>query len=198
MIVVIDNYDSFVHNLARYIRLAGAETPVETAVETFVVRNDAVTVAEVLDKNPSGIVISPGPCGPAEAGISVDVIRAAAERDIPVLGVCLGHPCLAVAFGGRVVRSSAPMHGRSSLLHHTGTGILQGISSPCRVGRYHALVVDVADVPDMVVTSRSDEGEVMAIHHQHLPAFGVQFHPESILTEQGHQMIRNFVEICYA
>ena len=190
MIVVIDNYDSFVHNLARYIRLAGSDT--------LVVRNDVLTVAEILDKNPSGIVISPGPCGPAEAGISVELIRAAILQKIPVLGVCLGHQCLAVAMGGRVIRSSAPMHGRCSLLYHSGTGVMQGIPSPCHVGRYHALIVDVGDVPDMVVTARSDEGEVMAMNHTHRPVFGVQFHPESILTEHGQQMVQNFVEMCHA
>jgi para-aminobenzoate synthetase component 2 len=186
MIIVIDNYDSFVQNLARYVRLAGAATQV--------IRHDDMTVDDVLALRPSGIVISPGPCGPAEAGISVDLIRAACTT-LPILGVCLGHQCIGAAFGARVVRAKRPMHGRASTLHHDGQGLFAGIENPIAIGRYHSLIVEVGDAAPLQVLARSEEGEVMAMRHKDYPVFGVQFHPESILTEQGQDIMTNFVRM---
>jgi anthranilate synthase/aminodeoxychorismate synthase-like glutamine amidotransferase len=187
MIVLIDNYDSFVHNLARYLRRLGQET--------VVVRNDTVTPGKVIERAPAAIVLSPGPCTPNEAGCSVELVRAAAGK-IPVLGVCLGHQVIGAAFGGRVVQAQRPVHGQASRIYHDGAGLFEGLTSPLVVGRYHSLVVDEPSLPsELEVTARTDGGVVMAMAHRRWPIFGVQFHPESILTEGGYTMLGNFLRL---
>ena len=185
MILVLDNRDSFVHNLARYVRLAG--------VQTEVVRSTRITVEEVLAKAPLGVVLSPGPKRPEDAGICVELIRAAPS--LPMYGVCLGHQCMADAYGGRTVRSGEPTHGRSSTLSHGGDAMFTGVPERFEVGRYHSLTVEVP-AEGMLVTARTDRGEVMALRHERHPHWGVQFHPESLLTTYGQQMIDNFVALC--
>lgn len=186
MIVVIDNYDSFVRNLARYIRLAGEETQI--------VLNDKVSVDDVLNLKPSAIVISPGPCGPNESGISVDLIRAA-YKNIPILGVCLGHQCIGHVFGHRISRAKHPMHGMSSPITHDGVGLFANLPNPLLVGRYHSLIVDRNENSPLKITAKSEDNEIMALQHPEFPVFGVQFHPESILTEYGQRIINNFLEV---
>ncbi|MBH0239737.1 anthranilate synthase component II [Methylobrevis albus] len=187
MIVVVDNYDSFVANVARYLR--------ELGEETVVLRNDAVTVAEVAAMKPRAIVLSPGPCTPKEAGISSPLLEAMSGT-VPILGICLGHQCIGDVFGGRVVRAQRPLHGRASMITHDGHGIFDGLPNPLRVGRYHSLIVEIDD-PDgpLAVTARSEDGEIMGLQHREHPTFGVQFHPESILTESGHAMLANFLSL---
>ena len=185
MILVIDNYDSFVHNLARYLR--------ELGWDTHVVRNDTVDVEEIAALRPSHIVISPGPCTPNEAGVSVAVVRELGPT-IPLLGVCLGHQCIGQAFGGKVARARRPMHGKTSRIRHDGDGVFAGLANPLGVTRYHSLVVSDAGLPgELAVTARSEEGEIMALRHRRHPIVGVQFHPEAVLTEQGHDLLRNFL-----
>lgn len=185
MILLIDNYDSFVHNLARYVG--------ELGFERVVVRNDETTLDAIAAMAPSHIVLSPGPCGPTEAGISTEVVRRFAHIT-PILGVCLGHQCVAAAFGGRVVRAGRPMHGKTSLIRHDGTGIFGGLPSPLRATRYHSLVAH--DLPDELIPSAwSDDGEIMALRHRVLPVVGVQFHPEAVLTEHGHALLGNFLAL---
>lgn len=187
MILLIDNYDSFVYNLARYFQRLGQET--------VVVRNDAATADDVRRMGPRAIVISPGPCTPAEAGCSVDVVRQLAGQ-IPILGVCLGHQAIAAAAGGRIVRAAEPRHGRTSLVEHNSTGLFAGVPSPFSVCRYHSLVVDEATLPgDLSVTARTTDGVIMAVEHRSLPVFGVQFHPEAALTEHGYDLLANFLRI---
>ena len=185
VILVLDNRDSFVHNLARYVRLGGEPTEV--------VRSTAITVREGLAKAPLGVVLSPGPKRPEDAGVCVDLIRAAPQ--LPIYGVCLGHQCLADAYGGRTVRSGDPTHGRASTLTHDGDAMFAGVPSPFAVGRYHSLTVEVPSA-GMRVTARTTGGEIMAVRHERHPHFGVQFHPESLLTTHGQQMIDNFVALC--
>ena len=185
MLLLIDNYDSFVHNLARYF--------VELGCETQVVRNDALTLAEIQKLAPAAIVISPGPCTPAEAGISRDLVRELGSS-IPILGVCLGHQVIAAALGGEVVRAREPVHGRTSLIQHDGTTLFAGLPNPLRATRYHSLIVDEATLPvELVVTARTDDGVPMALVHSHWPVFGVQFHPESVLTQRGRTLLANFL-----
>lgn len=186
MILIVDNYDSFVHNLARYIRLAGAETRI--------VRNDAFSAAEALALNPEAIVISPGPCTPDEAGMSLDLIKSARGK-IPVLGVCLGHQSIAQAYGAMVVPAKIPTHGRSSRITHNGAGLFDTIPDIVEVGRYHSLAVAGVEPRGLRIDAVSEDGEIMAIHDPHAPVYGIQFHPESILTRYGDIMIRNFVKI---
>jgi anthranilate synthase/aminodeoxychorismate synthase-like glutamine amidotransferase len=186
LILVIDNYDSFVHNLARYLRELGEEAQV--------VRNDAVDVAAVLARRPSHVVISPGPFTPNEAGVSVELIRELGGR-IPILGVCLGHQCIGQAYGGRVVRAQRPMHGRTSLVRHGGEDVFTGLPNPLQATRYHSLVVSPDRLPQtLVATAWSEEGEIMALRHREHPVIGVQFHPEAVLTEYGHDLLRNFLD----
>ena len=188
MILVIDNYDSFVFNLARYLSELGEEPEV--------LRNDALTVDTAIASAPDAILISPGPCGPKEAGISTALVQAAAEKHIPLLGVCLGHQCIVEAFGGRIARADAPRHGKASAIAHNGTGIFEGLPSPLTVGRYHSLIAEMESLPDCLsVTARTnDQAEtVMGVAHESLPVFGVQFHPESVLTEHGHDLLANFL-----
>jgi anthranilate synthase/aminodeoxychorismate synthase-like glutamine amidotransferase len=182
--LVIDNYDSFTYNLVQYLGELGAEPEV--------VRNDAETSDELLARAPARVIVSPGPCTPAEAGVSVEAIRRFAEAGTPVLGVCMGQQCLAVAFGGKVVRGD-PVHGKSAQVEHDGRTIFRGINSPFEAGRYHSLVVD-PELPGCLERSAWSGDTVMAIRHRELPAEGVQFHPESVLTGDGKQILRNFLE----
>lgn len=183
MILMIDNYDSFTYNLVQYL----AELD-----EVVTVRNDRITLGEIEQMQPSHIVISPGPGTPAQAGISRDVIRAFRGR-IPILGVCLGHQTIGEIFGADVVRATEPFHGKVSQVHHDGRGILEGLPEPFRATRYHSLIVDDATLPEeLKVTARTDDGTVMAMEHRDYPLFGVQFHPESILTESGMELLKNF------
>jgi anthranilate synthase/aminodeoxychorismate synthase-like glutamine amidotransferase len=185
MILLLDNYDSFVYNLARYVRELG-ETPA-------VHRNDTLTVEDVAAMAPSHIIISPGPCSPSEAGISTDVVRRLGAT-IPILGVCLGHQCIGAAYGGEIVRAGQPMHGKTSMIHHRGEGIFRGLPAPFRATRYHSLVIAPASVPDeLEVTATSEDGEIMAVQHRRHPVHGVQFHPESVLTEHGYRLVDHFL-----
>ena len=185
MILLIDNYDSFVYNLARYVHELGG-TPI-------VRRNDATTIAEIERFAPSHIIISPGPCSPNEAGISVDVVRRFGPST-PLLGVCLGHQAIGVAYGAKVVRARHPMHGKVSRIHHDQTGIFAGLPSPFQATRYHSLVVARASLPSTLrATAVADDGEVMAIEHREHPVVGLQFHPESALTEYGYHLLDRFI-----
>jgi anthranilate synthase component 2 len=191
MVLMIDNYDSFTYNLVQYLGELGAEVRV--------VRNDELTVAEAADLAPERVVISPGPCTPNEAGISVPLIRALAGR-VPILGVCLGHQSIGQAFGGRIVKAHTVMHGKTSLVHHAGQGVFAGLPEPFQATRYHSLVIEWASLPEEIeVTAwtQTEDGardEIMGVRHRRLPVQGVQFHPESILTEHGHSLLRNFLE----
>ena len=186
MILVIDNYDSFTFNLVQYLGEMGQELKVY--------RNDAITLDQVAAWEPETIVISPGPCTPDEAGISVPLIRRFAGR-IPLLGVCLGHQAIGQAFGGRIVRAQRVMHGKLSPVTHDGKGVFTGLPSPLTVTRYHSLAIDRASVPpDLLVTATADDGEIMGVRHREWAVEGVQFHPEAILTEHGHALLRNFLE----
>jgi anthranilate synthase component II len=185
MILLIDNYDSFVHNLARYFRQLGQDTRV--------VRNDAISVERVRAARADAVVLSPGPCTPNEAGISLDV-AARLHHTVPLLGICLGHQAIAAALGGNVVRAPQPMHGRASPVHHAGQGIFAGLPSPLAAGRYHSLVVERQSLPPVLETvAWTDDGQIMAVEHRSLPVVGLQFHPESILTEHGFVLLANFL-----
>ncbi len=190
MIVLIDNYDSFVHNLARYVG--------ELGFEREVIRNDEVTVNRILTRDPLAVILSPGPGRPEQAGISLNLIGAAGMQ-LPILGVCLGHQCLAQAYGGRVQRAAQPMHGKSSLIEHDGRGVFQHVPSPLKVGRYHSLVAELAPKGPLVATAHTqadDAGnrELMALAHRTRPHVGIQFHPESILTDHGYDILQNFLD----
>jgi anthranilate synthase/aminodeoxychorismate synthase-like glutamine amidotransferase len=188
MLLVIDNYDSFTYNLVQYLGELGAEVTVR--------RNDAVTVEEIGRLAPSGIVLSPGPCAPAQAGVTVDVIRAWGAR-IPTLGVCLGHQAIGEAYGGHVVRAARAVHGKTSRIAHDGRDLFRGLPTPLQVGRYHSLVVERATLPadlEVVATSCDDPTEIHALRHVEHPVWGVQFHPESVLTPDGKQLLRNFLD----
>ncbi|MEW6769896.1 MAG: aminodeoxychorismate/anthranilate synthase component II [Bacillota bacterium] len=187
MVLVIDNYDSFTYNLVQYLAEIGAE-PV-------VFRNDAIAPAEITALGPSHIVLSPGPCTPNEAGICLELIKEFTGR-IPILGVCLGHQAIGQAFGGRVVRAPRLMHGKTSPIHHDGRTVFRNLPSPFTATRYHSLVVAPEDLPDILeVSAWTAEGEIMGIRHREHPVEGVQFHPESILTEHGRELLRNFLEL---
>ena len=186
MILLIDNYDSFTFNLAQYLGELGASPVVR--------RNDKITVEEIEEMHPDRIVISPGPGRPEDAGVSVDVIRRFGPR-LPLLGVCLGHQGIGVAFGGAVVRATQVMHGKVSSVRHDGRGVFRGVSQPFNAGRYHSLVV-AEPVPDVLeVAARTEDGTIMAVRHREFPVHGVQFHPESVLTGEGRQVLRNFLEL---
>ncbi len=183
-VLVIDNYDSFTYNLVQYLGELGAEIEV--------VRNDRATVAELLERRPDRLVISPGPCTPGDAGISTEAARAFPEEGIPTLGVCLGHQAMVEAFGGRTIRGE-PIHGKDAEIEHDGKGILKGLESPLRAGRYHSLVAD-PELPDELVLSATLGDVVMGARHRELPAEGVQFHPESVLTDDGKLLLANFLD----
>jgi anthranilate synthase component II len=186
-VFVLDNYDSFTYNLVQYFGELGASVVVK--------RNDELTVAEVMALKPDRICVSPGPCTPTEAGISIPLIQAAAGK-VPVLGVCLGHQSIGAAFGGNIIRAQRVMHGKTSVLTHDGTGVFKGIASPYTIIRYHSLVIERTSCPkELIVNATSDDGEIMAVRHVSLPVHGVQFHPESILTEHGHALLKNFLEL---
>jgi len=185
MILLLDNYDSFVYNLARYVRELG-ETPV-------VHRHDALSVDDVAAMAPSHIIISPGPCSPTEAGISTELVRRLGAT-VPILGVCLGHQCIGAAYGAEIVRAGRPMHGKTSLIHHRSGGLFHGLPNPFRATRYHSLVIAPASVPpELEVLATSEDGEIMAVRHARHPVHGLQFHPESVLTEHGYRLVDHFL-----
>jgi len=189
MLLVIDNYDSFTYNLVQYLGELGAEVVVH--------RNDAITIEEISAMAPTAMVLSPGPCAPAQAGITVEAIRALSDH-IPTLGVCLGHQAIGEAYGGRVVRAARAVHGKTSRIAHDGSGLFAGLPSPLEVGRYHSLVVERASLPaelQVAATSVDDPSEIHALRHETHPVWGVQFHPESVLTQNGKQLLRNFLNL---
>jgi anthranilate synthase component 2 len=187
MLLMIDNYDSFTYNLVQYFG--------ELGEDVRVYRNDQITLDEIDALDPDHICISPGPCSPAEAGISIDVIKRYAGK-IPLLGVCLGHQAIGTAFGGKIIRAKEIMHGKTSLITHTGSDVFKDLPSPFTVIRYHSLAIERASIPDcLTITAETADGEIMGVRHKTLPIYGVQFHPESILSEHGHAMLRNFLEM---
>jgi anthranilate synthase/aminodeoxychorismate synthase-like glutamine amidotransferase len=183
-VLVLDNYDSFTYNLVQYLGELGCDVEV--------VRNDRATVDELLVRGYACVVVSPGPCTPNEAGISLEAVRRFPEAGIPTLGVCLGHQALAQAFGGRVIRH-APIHGKTAAIEHDGRTVFEGLASPLTVGRYHSLVVEESSLPEELEISARGAGVIMALRHRTLPAEGIQFHPESVLTDHGHDLLRNFL-----
>ena len=186
-VLLIDNYDSFTWNLVHYLGALGAEVEVH--------RNDEISVAAVIAANPDAIVLSPGPCTPKEAGICLDLIKAAADQ-IPMFGVCLGHQAIGDAFGGDVIRAPLPIHGKLSTINHQARQVFRGINGPLQGTRYHSLIVDKNTLPDVLeVTAATDDGLIMGLSHKSLPVHGVQFHPESILSEHGHQILKNFLDL---
>jgi anthranilate synthase/aminodeoxychorismate synthase-like glutamine amidotransferase len=190
-LLMIDNYDSFTYNLVQYLGELGAEVEV--------VRNDVESVEQLLARKPDGVVISPGPGMPEDAGVSIELIRAAAQAGIPVLGVCLGHQAIGVVYGGRIVRARSIMHGKTSQIDHDGQGVFRGLAPRFEATRYHSLVIEEASCPDVLrITARTDDGEIMGVRHRDLPVEGVQFHPESILTTCGKQLLQNFLDRCHA
>jgi len=190
MLLMLDNYDSFTYNLVQYFG--------ELGEDVRVYRNDQITIDEIEALKPDHICVSPGPCSPAEAGISVALIQHFAGR-IPLLGVCLGHQAIGAAFGGKIVRAKEIMHGKTSLVTHRGTDVFRGLPSPFTVIRYHSLAIERETLPDcLAVTAETADGEIMGVRHKTLPVYGVQFHPESILSEHGHDMLRNFLTMDHA
>jgi anthranilate synthase component 2 len=186
MLLMIDNYDSFTYNLVQYFGELGED------VRT--VRNDEITLEEIVAMQPERICISPGPCTPHEAGVSVPVLQELAGK-LPILGVCLGHQAIGAAFGGKVVRAKQVMHGKTDLLHHTGAGVFKGLPDPYTITRYHSLAIERASLPDCLeVTAWTSDGEIMGVRHKAFDIEGVQFHPESILTEHGHELLQNFLK----
>ena len=187
MVLLVDNYDSFVHNLARYVR--------ELGEETVVARNDEIGLCDIERMNPTHIILSPGPCTPNEAGICMDLVKAAAKAQVPLFGVCLGHQAIGQVFGGKIVRAPKPMHGKLSDIKHTGQSVFEDVPSPFHATRYHSLIVDRAGFPkDLEVTAETGD-IVMGLRHKSLPIHGVQFHPESIASEHGHKILENFLKI---
>ena len=186
LVLVIDNYDSFVYNLVQYLGELGADP--------LVYRHDEATLDQLVELEPAAVLISPGPGRPEDAGVSNEAIRHFGERDVPVLGVCLGHQCIGQLYGGRVVRAGQVMHGKTSMISHSGDGLFAGLPDPFEATRYHSLVVDRASVPDCLeITAETEDGIIMGLRHRDLPVVGVQFHPESILTAGGHKLLENFL-----
>lgn len=185
MVIVIDNYDSFVYNIAQYLG--------ELGWQPLVYRNDQIDIDEIKHLNPSHIIISPGPCTPLEAGISNDIIRHFSGK-IPVLGVCLGHQCIGYVYGGQIVKAAVPTHGKSSLIYHDGKTVYQGLANPFGAGRYHSLIIKEDSLPDeLELTAKTSDGIIMGVRHKSYVVEGVQFHPESIMTEVGHDILVNFL-----
>jgi anthranilate synthase/aminodeoxychorismate synthase-like glutamine amidotransferase len=185
MLLLLDNYDSFTYNLAQYFG--------ELGCEVLIKRNDEISLDEIAALAPRYICISPGPCTPREAGISKDAVLRFG-REIPILGVCLGHQCIADAYGGRIVRASRVMHGKSSMIAHNGSPLFSNLTTPFKAGRYHSLVVERSSLPECLeITAESDDGEIMALRHREFPVQGVQFHPESVLTRNGHKILGSFL-----
>ena len=188
MLLLIDNYDSFTYNLVHYLGELGAEMEVH--------RNDAINVQEAMAMKPSGILLSPGPCDPDQAGICLALTEAAAETGTPLLGVCLGHQTIGQAFGGKVVRCHEIVHGKMGKMHHKDKGVFKGLPSPFEATRYHSLVVERDSLPDCLeITAELDDGTIMGLQHKELPIHGVQFHPESIASEHGHALLKNFLDV---
>ncbi|MFC3616614.1 anthranilate synthase component II [Lutimaribacter marinistellae] len=186
MLLLIDNYDSFTYNLVHYLGELGAEMEVH--------RNDALSVEQAMALHPAGILLSPGPCDPDQAGICLDLTHAAAEARIPVLGVCLGHQTIGQAFGGKVVRCHEIVHGKMGQMHHHGKGVFAGLPSPFEATRYHSLIVDRESLPECLeITAELEDGTIMGLQHRELPIHGVQFHPESIASQHGHDLLKNFL-----
>jgi anthranilate synthase/aminodeoxychorismate synthase-like glutamine amidotransferase len=185
MILIIDNYDSFVYNLARYVR--------ELGYSCLVKRNDQISLEHIKQLQPSHLILSPGPCTPFEAGICIDAIKTFGA-EIPLLGVCLGHQAIGAAFGATITRATYPRHGKASFIQHNEEGLFKNLPNPLKVARYHSLIVK-NDSPDLVYTAFSSEGEVMALQHKQYPIYGVQFHPESILTEHGYDLLKQFLAV---
>lgn len=187
MLLLIDNYDSFTYNLVHYLGELGAEMEVW--------RNDALTVQDAMAMNPAGILLSPGPCDPDQAGICLALTEAAAETKTPLMGVCLGHQTIGQAFGGKVVRCHEIVHGKMGTMHHTGKSVFKGLPSPFEATRYHSLVVERESLPDCLeITAELEDGTIMGLAHKELPIHGVQFHPESIASEHGHALLKNFID----
>ena len=185
---MIDNYDSFTYNLVQYFGDLGQECTV--------IRNDEKSAAEMIDMKPHGIIISPGPSDPDHSHASLKIVRLAAEAKIPLLGVCLGHQCIGQSFGGNIIRADVPMHGKTSVITHDEDGLFKDIPSPYTITRYHSLIIENKTKPECLkVTAQTDDGTIMAVQHETLPIYGVQFHPESIATEHGHQLLKNFTDI---
>ncbi len=184
MILIIDNYDSFVYNLSHYIK--------ELGVDSRIYRNDKVTIEDIEKQKPTAIIISPGPCTPNKAGISIELIKNLGDT-IPILGVCLGHQAIGEAYGGRTIRAQKPIHGKSREITHDSSSLFKGIPSPTKVGRYHSLITQIPNEIPVTITAKSNDNEIMAIQHNINPVFGIQFHPESILTEYGFNIIENFI-----
>ena len=191
MLLLIDNYDSFTYNLVHYLGELGADVVVR--------RNDSLDAAAALALQPDAVVLSPGPCDPDRAGVCLPLIAAAAEARLPLLGVCLGHQAIGQAFGGKVVRAPQPIHGKVSAMFHEGKGVLKGLPSPFDATRYHSLVVERATLPACLeITATTEDGLIMALQHRELPVHGVQFHPESIASQHGHAILKNFLELAHA
>ena len=188
MLLLIDNYDSFTYNLVHFLGELGAECEVY--------RNDKISTADVIGKKPQAIVLSPGPCTPNEAGICLDLIAKAGEKNIPLLGVCLGHQSIGQVYGGKVIRAPLPMHGKLSAIRHSGKSVFKGLPKTFQVTRYHSLIVERETLPSCLeITAETDDGIIMGLQHKTIPAHGVQFHPESIASEQGHALLANFLDI---
>lgn len=188
MILIIDNYDSFVHNLARYLQ--------QTGEQTHIVRNDQITIEQITALTPTAIILSPGPCTPDKAGICIDIVKQLGATT-PILGVCLGHQAIAQSYGGTTIRAPKPVHGQSSRITHNDKGLFSALPNPLTVGRYHSLISDLTNAPDLIQTATTDSGTLMAMRHKTHPIYGVQFHPESILTENGLAMIQKFVTMAH-
>jgi anthranilate synthase/aminodeoxychorismate synthase-like glutamine amidotransferase len=190
-LLMIDNYDSFTYNLVQYLGELGARVDVH--------RNDAMGIDELLGMQPAGVVVSPGPGTPEQAGVSIEVVKRFGEQGVPVFGVCLGHQSIGEAFGGRTIRARNIMHGKTSMIEHDGRGVFEKLPQPFEATRYHSLVIEEASCPDVLeISARSSDGEIMGVRHRTLPVEGVQFHPESILTEAGKPLLQNFLDICRA
>ncbi len=188
MLLLIDNYDSFTYNLVHYLGELGADVEVH--------RNDALSVAQAMALNPAAILLSPGPCDPDQAGICLELTRAAADARVPLLGVCLGHQAIGQAFGGEITQCHEIVHGKMGTIHHRGKGVFGGLPSPFQATRYHSLVVDRETLPEALeITAELEDGTIMGLQHRDLPIHGVQFHPESIASEHGHKLLKNFLEL---